>query len=535
MERRGEDEITQMVRAAQALEALVQRADYIVSLVGPTPESEAFRRSVYLHVADLIRTAIPDTLIVPYGSCVSRIYLPDSDLDICCCNHGLSDTTLLRQVQVALERAAQNKQDHLRPTQVEFIPAKVSVVKCVVGGLGVDISTAQPGSFVTTLLLERVDIVLGRAHLFKRSLLLVQAWCTYEAHVLGSHAQMLASYALRIMVLNLMINCRELQTPFQVLYAFLAYYSGFDFDTRIVHPSSSISKSEEGAGLRSRLESMSPLDERVGQKYIAMLRSMRQTCDGSSTVSEVQDVYSVVKTYQNRLQQTFARPIDRLPDPEPETADDESERGCPTEHNSPRPGYGMRHDREVSYDPVSFAGLTCSSRTILNYFKRQDAFSGGLIEDLDVLRHLCTFIHTSEFHTLVPNTQAFISTPISIADPLHPTNNLGRSVSKSSASRIIRCFQTGHTVLHQLVANCLDGRQTVTGVLAELDLFFVSTLSLFGNREARKQKMVEPPQACPQDVLRSNITVLESAAHIICATCLGYPITPLSCIDRCMS
>lgn len=49
--------------------------------------------------------------------------------------------------------------------------------------------------------LPQVDCMVGRESLFKRSIILVKAWCHYESRILGSQYGLLATYALETMVL----------------------------------------------------------------------------------------------------------------------------------------------------------------------------------------------------------------------------------------------------------------------------------------------------------------------------------------------
>lgn len=47
----------------------------------------------------------------------------------------------------------------------------------------------------------QVDRVIGKDHLFKRSILLIKAWCYYESRILGAHHGLISTYALETLVL----------------------------------------------------------------------------------------------------------------------------------------------------------------------------------------------------------------------------------------------------------------------------------------------------------------------------------------------
>ena len=67
----------------------------------------------------------------------------------------------------------------------------------------------------------------------KDSILLLKAWMTYEASLLGSHAANMATYALYILVVFL-VNNFEVQSPMEVIKLFFEYFSKFDWESQMV-------------------------------------------------------------------------------------------------------------------------------------------------------------------------------------------------------------------------------------------------------------------------------------------------------------
>lgn len=58
------------------------------------------------------------------------------------------------------------------------------------------------GSFIVLMLLVmQVDRLVGKDHLFKRSIILIKAWCYYESRILGAHHGLISTYALETLVL----------------------------------------------------------------------------------------------------------------------------------------------------------------------------------------------------------------------------------------------------------------------------------------------------------------------------------------------
>lgn len=47
----------------------------------------------------------------------------------------------------------------------------------------------------------QVDHLIGKDHLFKRSIILIKAWCYYESRILGAHHGLISTYALETLVL----------------------------------------------------------------------------------------------------------------------------------------------------------------------------------------------------------------------------------------------------------------------------------------------------------------------------------------------
>lgn len=47
----------------------------------------------------------------------------------------------------------------------------------------------------------QVDHLIGKDHLFKRSIILIKAWCYYESRILGAPHGLIATYALETLVL----------------------------------------------------------------------------------------------------------------------------------------------------------------------------------------------------------------------------------------------------------------------------------------------------------------------------------------------
>jgi DNA polymerase sigma len=163
----------------------------------------SFRSSCQVHVA-------------AFGSVPLRTYLVHGDIDLCIFapeGLGLKDSWAVK-LQMKLEEDQRgNAYAPVRIQDVQVINAEVKLLKCVVQDIVVDVSYQQIGGLCTLAFLERVDRLAGRDHLFKRSILLVKAWCYYESRLLvrdallGLDCHLLSSrLLLRTLLWSLLLN-----------------------------------------------------------------------------------------------------------------------------------------------------------------------------------------------------------------------------------------------------------------------------------------------------------------------------------------
>ncbi|KAH7441182.1 hypothetical protein KP509_03G027900 [Ceratopteris richardii] len=96
------------------------------------------------------------------------------------------------------------------------------------------------GWFLTESLLylnQQVDKIIGKDHLFKKSIILVKAWCFYESRILGAHHGLLSTYSLEVLVLYIFhVYHHLLRGPLEVLYRFIKFFSRFDWEEFCLSP-----------------------------------------------------------------------------------------------------------------------------------------------------------------------------------------------------------------------------------------------------------------------------------------------------------
>lgn len=204
--------------------------DAIISAVSPSAESKTYRGEVYAYVARLLKSQDVCIEVCAFGSVPLETYLPDGDIDICAfftceTSVGLSEVHHMLQREVANPDAAFQID---RDPQLVF--AGVPVIKCVVGSIPVDISANQVRGLSAVCFLNTIDHVVGCKNLFKKSILAVKVWCSYESRILGSHGGLLPSYAVEVLVLNVLNRYEHCTTPAAVLAKFLQCYARFRWE-----------------------------------------------------------------------------------------------------------------------------------------------------------------------------------------------------------------------------------------------------------------------------------------------------------------
>ncbi|XP_010473783.1 PREDICTED: uncharacterized protein LOC104753192 [Camelina sativa] len=189
------------------------------------------RNAVASYVRRLITECFPQIHIFTFGSVPLKTYLPDGDIDLTAFspNQNLKDSwaNLVRDM---LEKEEKNENAEFHVKEVQYIQAEVKLIKCLVENIVVDISFNQIGGLCTLCFLEEVDHYINQNHLFKRSIILIKAWCYYESRILGAHHGLISTYALETLVLYIFyLFNNSFSGPLEVLYRFLEFFSKFDW------------------------------------------------------------------------------------------------------------------------------------------------------------------------------------------------------------------------------------------------------------------------------------------------------------------
>ncbi|CAI9781517.1 unnamed protein product [Fraxinus pennsylvanica] len=226
----GAGQVMRALETARWLKAEDRTAE-LIACIQPNPLSEERRNAVADYVRRLIMKCFP-CQVCTFGSVPLKTYLPDGDIDLTAFSHdqNLKDTWA-SQVRDMLENEEKNENAEFHLKEVQYIQAEVKIIKCLVENIVVDISFNQVGGLCTLCFLDEVDNLIKQNHLFKRSIILIKAWCYYESRILGAHHGLISTYALETLVLYIFhVYNNSFNGPLEVLYRFLEFFSNFDWD-----------------------------------------------------------------------------------------------------------------------------------------------------------------------------------------------------------------------------------------------------------------------------------------------------------------
>ncbi|KAL6648582.1 hypothetical protein ACP70R_012806 [Stipagrostis hirtigluma subsp. patula] len=215
------------------------RTAELIARIQPNAHSEGRRQAVYNYVQRLIMNCLScqniwegAAKVFTFGSVPLKTYLPDGDIDVTAFGNSeeLKDNWV-NLVRDALLHEEKSENAEFRVKEVQYIQAEVKIIKCLVENIAVDISFNQVGGLCTLCFLEEIDNLINQNHLFKRSIILIKAWCFFESRILGAHHGLISTYALETLVLYIFhIFNNSFAGPLEVLYRFLEFFSNFDWE-----------------------------------------------------------------------------------------------------------------------------------------------------------------------------------------------------------------------------------------------------------------------------------------------------------------
>lgn len=122
---------------------------------------------------------------------------------------------------------------------INIIFAEVRLIKCKFDNTSVDISLNNLTGISKVLFFDFLEkIILDKfkdKFLFKRTLILIKAWCYYEGIILGSNVGLMASYALEVLVAYVFNKFpNQFKTEVEALFTFFKVISAIDWGNSIL-------------------------------------------------------------------------------------------------------------------------------------------------------------------------------------------------------------------------------------------------------------------------------------------------------------
>lgn len=245
-----EEAVSKSRATPEWLEKLQSRFDEIIFSLIPTNEQVNERLIVFNYVRTIIHRSL-GAHVYPMGSFTTRTFLPGGDVDISAFLTAdqldswfvkVNEAMCLSSIGTENNSTGYSLPDgtfkRITIRNVSFINAWVKVVKGIVNNVEVDISANQIGALYAQALVDRLDEYVDKLHLFKRSILLIKAWCKYESAkhnsfeggIFGAREGRLSTWSIVIMIIWIFNKFgREITHPFQVLVGFFCYFTEFDW------------------------------------------------------------------------------------------------------------------------------------------------------------------------------------------------------------------------------------------------------------------------------------------------------------------
>lgn len=461
----------------QALDAINARLNVLYHILAPSDASINCRHQIIKYIRDELHSLFPGFQIIPYGSFVTRIFLPDGDVDLAIIVGENDSSDVLAQFYVHLKKIAALQEDAaFKITNLSMINAEIPIIRLVINGIFIDISAARPTGLVTSLYIQLLNDAIGRNNLLKRSVILIQAWCLYEAHILGSHSQMLNTYALRVMTIFILTNSPELVHPLQVLFKFFAFYSTFDFTNNTITAFGIVPNSEVDNSDPRALYDYLLKNDGMSQHYINkeslfflilarnMLANMYPELSGclrrfktSGDLDSPDDVESVFSSTESARLKVLFHYIKQAMQAQ---CRGEAKKGHDKDKGDKNTS---SKDKEVSVAFLDAVRAVVQSPAVLSKIM---PFPSSIV--------------------------AYHPTTISILDPVQPSNNLGKATSAASFSRLKAALRTGYIQLGAVMMMLADKTAPLSVIQAEFDLLFSNTLAHFDVELQTVQSLSSP-------------------------------------------
>ena len=243
--------------------------DFILELTGPNSDLENERNINFSIVKgiiiDILNKKFPyyNTYILPYGSFPMKSYLKNADIDITIFLQSKQEQNIITEIPVELisnmiilikdEFERYNKESaFVLFSEIKLIMADVRLLKCKIKNISLDISVNNFSGIYKVVLIDYIENQFknefnrlnlftdnsfseNKIQIFRRTLILIKAWCSFEGNLMGSNIGLMASYALEILVIYVFnLHYDNIYNEFDGFEKFFEIMDTFDWEKSII-------------------------------------------------------------------------------------------------------------------------------------------------------------------------------------------------------------------------------------------------------------------------------------------------------------
>ena len=244
--------------------------DFILDLTGPSQQLETDRDTNFKIVKNIIFNVLNknfpahNAYILPYGSYPMKSYLKNADIDITIFLQSKEEEkSIVKEIPIDLisnmillikeEFEITNKKSSFELfSEIKVINADIRLLKCKIKNISIDISVNNFSGIYKVVLIDYIEKQFknefnkknlfidnsfsdNKIQIFRRTLILIKSWCSFEGNLMGSNIGLMASYALEILVIYIFnIYYNSIYNEFDGFEKFFEFMDKFDWEKSII-------------------------------------------------------------------------------------------------------------------------------------------------------------------------------------------------------------------------------------------------------------------------------------------------------------
>ena len=241
--------------------------DFILELIGPNIDLENDRNINFKIVKGIIINIFSkkyphyNTYILPYGSFPTKSYLKNADIDITIFLQSEKNIITEIPIEIINDMIISIKDEferHNKETtfglfsEIKIILAEVRLLKCKIGNISLDISVNNFSGIYKIVLIDYIEnqfknefnrlnlfndnsFCENKIQIFRRTLILIKAWCSFEGNLMGSNIGLMATYALEILVIYVFnLHYDNIYNEFDAFEKFFEIMDKFDWEKSVI-------------------------------------------------------------------------------------------------------------------------------------------------------------------------------------------------------------------------------------------------------------------------------------------------------------